>query len=406
MDKWLESNLFAKIFAVMLAVLLWLVVSTEEPTAPPSLTEHEFKVPVTYNLDETQYALIDATESVDIILRGNPADIRTVMPGSLRVIADIDGLGHGVHEQIPVIIEGVPRGVTASSRPATVMLELARKTTVELPVRITLQGTAAPGFTAGQPIVSPSRVFVTATEEELDYIELITAQVNIDNARSVIDETVRVRAVDNEGNELDVEINPTVVDVIVPVSSPFKELPLSLQYEGFPAEGFAVNEVRLSTDQVTIFGPISEIERYEFFPGPVVSIADLRETTTIEQQLQPIHGTTKVEPEEVLITVEIVPSETTRIEDIPITINGVADNISVTLDFQTTDISLEAAPNRIENVQRDDIQIFIDVSNKSLGEHQVPVQVNTPRFVRPFAIERPTITVVIERTEENNEQSP
>lgn len=397
MDKWLQSNMFAKIFAFMLAVLLWLVVSAEDPTVPSRLTEHEFKVPVTYNLDETQFTIINATENVDVILSGNPADIRTVFPGSLRVVADLTDLGPGSHSNIPIIVEGVPRGVSWQTRPNLVNVELAKKTTIEMPVQIVLQGVAAPGFTAGQPIVSPSRIFVTGTEDQLAALASVSAYVNIANARSVIDETVRVRAVDSQGNELQVEINPAVVDVVVPVSSPFKELPLSFHYDGFPAQGFAVSNIQLSLDQVTIFGPMQEIDRYEFFPGPAISIEGIRETTTIEQRLEPLYGTTKIEPEIVIVTVEVVPSQTNELKNVPIIINGMGDNIKVTLDYQHIDLAVEGAPNRLNNLTVDDIQVFIDVSNKALGVHTVPIQINTPRFIRPFNMERNQVTVTIER---------
>ncbi len=400
MDKWLQSNIFAKVLAVLLAILLWLVVSTEDITPPLNLTEHEYNdVTVTYTFDDTQFAVIAATDKVNVILTGNPMDIRSVFPGSLKVKADLTELEQGLHANVPLTIEGVPRGVSASIQPSTASVELARKSTIEMPVQIILQGTAAPGFTAGQPIVSPSRIFVTATEDTLAQIQVVSAYVNIDNVRSVIDETVRVRALDIEGNELKVEINPTVVDVIVPVSSPFLELPLNIHFEGYPAAGFAVSQVQMSTDQVTVFGPLDQIDRYEFFPGTVISLAGIRETTVFEQALPLIDGTTKVEPENVSVTVEVVPSETMHLEDVPITVNGAADNIAVDLNVESIALSLEAAPEKLENLQKGDVQVFIDVSNKPLGKQRIQLQVNTPRFVKAFDLEHTEVEVTLERLE-------
>jgi len=397
MDNWLQNNTFVRVFSILLAALLWFVVSTEEQTTPIALTEHKFNVSVTYQLDETQYAIIDATKNVDVILNGNPADIRSVLPGSLKVVANLTELGQGSHDDVPIVIEGVPRGVTASARPSQVTVEIARKSTIELPVQIVLQGTAAAGFVAGQPIVSPNRIFVTATQEVLDKIFTISAQVNINNAQSLIDETVRVRAIDSEGKELDVSINPAVVDVIVPVSSPFKELPISIHYDGDPAIGFGVSEIVLSANHVTVFGPMQDINGYEFFPGPEISLNGLKETTTFEQPLALIHGTTKIEPGSISITVEIEPSENLVVENIPIIVNGIGDDIMVNLEHQSVDITLEATPDRLQNINKEDIQVFVDVSNLPLGAHQLKLHVNTPRFVKAPQLQFNEVTVNIER---------
>jgi len=407
MDKWLQNNTFVRVFSILLAALLWFVVSTEDQTSTPiTLTEHEFNVSVTYLLDETQYAIINATKNVDVILNGNPADIRSVLPGSLKVVADITELGQGSYDDVPIVIEGVPRGVTASARPSQVTVEIARKSTIELPVQIVLQGTAAAGFVAGQPIVSPSRIFVTATQEILDQIFTISAQVNINNAQSLIDETVRVRAIDSEGKELDVGINPAVVDVIVPVSSPFKELPISIHYEGYPATGYGVSDIVLSSDQVTVFGPMQDINGYEFFPGPEISLSGLTKTTTFEQELALIHGTTKIEPGSITITVEIEPSENLVVENVPIIVNGIGDDIKVNLENQNIDITLEAAPDRLRNIKKDDIQVFVDVSNLPLGSHQLKLQVNTPRFVKAQKLQYNEVTANIERAAIEGEEAP
>lgn len=398
MDKWLQSNTVAKIVALLLALMLWLFAASEQTTGQPTLTEHEFKdISITWVTDETQFATINATENADIVLRGSPNDIRSVAVGSLRVIADATDRGHGEHDDVVLRVEGVPRGVQAYPRPEIAAITLERKATIELPVRILLYGEAAPGFTAGQPIVSPNRVFVTGTEAELAKIEILSAQINISNASSVIDETVRIRALDKESNELNVEINPTVVDVIVPVSSPFKELPLSIHFEGHPTEGYSVGELDLSSEYITVFGPVQEIERYEFFPGPTFNIEGISETTIYEQSLNSLFGTTQIEPSKIEVTVNIVESEVMELLGVPIEINGLADNIKATLEQNSIKLKLEASPDRLQLLAKEDIQVFVDVSNKALGEHDIILKVSTPRFVKVFDLEQESVTVLLER---------
>ena len=54
----------------------------------------------------------------------------------------------------------------------------------EVPVVINVKGTPAAGLKAGQPIVKPGKVYITAQTSKLDQIENVRGEVSVDKAQA------------------------------------------------------------------------------------------------------------------------------------------------------------------------------------------------------------------------------
>ncbi len=393
MDKWLQNNTFVRIFSLLLAILLWFVVYAQDESNPVAVTEHEYTIDITYIYDENSCALVDSTKTAGVILKGSPAEIRTVLPGAMKLKADLTDLEAGIYYDIPLILEGAPNSVQATVKPNQVMAEIARKLTVEYPVQVSIQGSPADGFVIGQPLVSPAKVYVTAQESELEALLTLEASVNVNKASSPITGSVKIKAFDNEGKEMNILIEPKVVDVIIPISSPFKEIPFNLQTTGQPADGYAVKDIKLSHEYLTIFGPTVELDRYELYPGPQIDLTGLDQTSILNLVIDLLDGTLQNDLETIDVTVEIGPAEEKTFSNLDIMVNGLADGVEIELEQAEIEVILQGVNERIENLGPDDLKVYIDVSNISMGDHLLAVNVISPRFTQVKSISNPEISV-------------
>ena len=62
----------------------------------------------------------------------------------------------------------------------------------------------------------------------------------MDKAQAAVTKQVRLQAFDKDGKEVTLNINPSVVDVEVPITSPFQTIPLQMKINGDPPKGFAI----------------------------------------------------------------------------------------------------------------------------------------------------------------------
>lgn len=418
MDKWLDNPNFVRVVALILAILLWALVHLDQSTSTPNqhinrpITEQRMIndiqiIPI--GLDEDMYYLRSLEpEYVNIIVRGYARDINQISPrdGQSRIVVDLSGLDAGVHEEVPLRSTGFPNGVTVDIYPANVKVVIDEVQQKEVPVEIHVQGQPAEGFRVGEPIVQPGRVFVSMPSKELEEVVAVRTDIHIDGASDAVVEERKVNAINAAGEIIaDAIINPSVVRVEVPITSPFTTVPLQVRVNGEPAPGYSVASFVQDPAEVTLFGSEEVLSSFEFYGSVDVNIDGLDRSQTISVPIPLDQRLRRVHPEEVNVQVEIVPSETRLLEDVPILFNG--QNEEAQTEFVEPadgqiDILLEGAPARLEQIQMSSVQAIVDVSNLPPGVYNLPVRLNLPPFIRYAGERLLTVRVSIQQNSEDN----
>ena len=99
---------------------------------------------------------------------------------------------------------------------------------------------------------------------------------------------------------------------------------------------------------------------------------------------------TQVEPAKVEVKVDIVPSVYKTLEGVALSIigqNDLYDTKVLMPDSAKLDVSVEGAPQVLEKLKAQDIQAIVDVSNLPPGQHELPVSLNLPTFVKKGALQ-------------------
>ncbi|WP_216831475.1 CdaR family protein [Alkalihalobacterium elongatum] len=416
MDKFINSPWFVKIISFFIALMLFMMVNYDNlhnqppgvlpPVSPGTYTLEEVDVTATY--DEERFAVTEMTESVQVNLKGPQSSITLFQftRPSYEVYVDLTDREAGVHH-VSIEHRGFPNDVTVSIVPQFVRVVLQEKKTVSLPVEVELVNSneIEEGYSIGTPIVTPVNVEVTAAEEFIDQVAIAKVYVDVKGADRTLEKSAPVKLYDHFGNELHLDTDPSVVDVRIPVTSPFKEVPVKVTKEGELPEGLSINSLTVEPKVVTIFGPQDVLNNISLIEGIVLDLSQITQSQTVQLNVTKPRGVEKVDPEVINVTVELSVEETLTIEDIPVEITGLPEGYAAEFlipEDQATDIILRGSRALLDKVSRGDIQAFVDINQLSPGEHEVDIQVVGPQNLL-FVTEFEKALIIVEEIEEEDQ---
>lgn len=390
-DKWLSNPNVVRIVALLLGILLWAVVHMDDNSASSGFSTTQertiYDVKVTPLVDESKYHIVsmDPTK-VMIRMEGKESALRKVSTtDQYQIVLDLMNGAQVGENTITLVAKDFPSGVKVTVFPPYGKVVLEEQRTKEMPVEVNVIGNPASGFKAGQPVAKPNRVLLTMPSGLMDEAVAVKADVNIENAQSAVTKQVKLVVLDKDGRDLGVSINPSVVDVEVPITQPFKKMPLQLKIVGEPAPGFAIAQFQPSIDQITAYGPQELLNTLDFYEGPPVDVSGLKADQVYTLDVPLRTRISSVDPPKVEVKVQVVPAETRTFTQVPITIIGQNSNVDTRIKFPASgslNLTLEGAPANLQKLREQDVQLIVDVSNLPPGEHNLGMNVNLPQFVK------------------------
>jgi YbbR domain-containing protein len=399
MDRLLYNNTVLKIIAGFLAILLWFVVHSGDDTLVPSsgitMTTQQLRdKAVTVLYDQRDFSLVGEPK-VTLNIHGSYLDVmNTISFGdSIKVIADATKLGEGVHD-VPVIVTGVPKGVTIDDAKVTIHLEA--NVNNEFSIKLVTDGKPKPGYNVGDAVLSPQKVFASGPKSAVNSIDQVVANISLDGAEESIHTSVPLVALDKAGKQVKgITLSHDRVDVNIPINKPSKSVALRLQFKGDIAPGYAVESVD-QTSSVTVFGSAKALDSLDSFPAPVIDLTGVSKTTKFNLNLTLPEGITAVQPQQVSVTVNVVPATQRTFTDIPLKVTGLKAGQSYTLVGTASDkvqVTVEGASSLIEKLTAQDINAFVDVTNQPGGRQDVRIQASAPNFIKLVEIKPATVTL-------------
>ncbi|MGE5704250.1 MAG: YbbR-like domain-containing protein [Clostridia bacterium] len=407
MDKWLNSRWFARAIALLLATMMWMVVNQEtDGVTPADSSQPLFVEGVNLRVlyDSDNFEVVKQPKTVKIMIESsNPFYKHNFFPPDSEIYADVRGKGKGTHK-VPVQSKGFPEGTKVGIIPSTVEITLEEKQTVEKEVSVEVLGQTAPGYTAGEPIVKPFRVHVKVPESQVNNIASVRASVPLEGTTEPINVTVPLKVLDKFGNVLQkVEINPLTVEVNVPVTSPFVKVPIKMNLTNDLPDGYSLASVEKNAEEVTVYGPKEVIDAIKIstYPGPEIDLSKINSDRLVQLKMPLLDKVVKVEPEYLEVSLKVAPSQTKRLEKVPLRITGLAENEQAKVftasgqEITTIDFDLIGAEVNLKDITAEDVQVVADVSSLPLGVHEIPIVYNLPAYLKaaPPALKQITVEI-------------
>ena len=246
-------NLLLKIFSLLFAVALWVVVIGQKQA------QIQLDIPLeVVNIPQGVVLVSDIPSSISVQVQGPGTLIRTLTGLGIRKSIDLEGMGIGrTTISIPPDDLPVPHGIEVIRvTPSTLDLKLETSLKTTLPVNPQISGDPPRGYRIDQIIADPPEVVLKGGEGELSGLsEVKTHPVNVSQATTDVEERVGLEL---EGLHL-ARVSPATVWVRLKISPILAERAL----EGVPVRvSSSEMETIIQPDKIKVVlrGPVEIIE--------------------------------------------------------------------------------------------------------------------------------------------------
>jgi YbbR domain-containing protein len=189
-----RHHLGLKLISIVLAALLWLLVSGEQ------IVERALRIPLEFTNLPSQLEMVgDPPNVVDVRVRGSSGALSRVAAGELVAVMDLRSArpGHRLFHLTGTDVR-TPFGIeVVQVNPASVAMTFEPSATRVVPVVPSVEGEPASGYVVGTVTAEPSTVEVTGPVSALRQLkEAITESVSIAGASAPVNESVTVGVAD------------------------------------------------------------------------------------------------------------------------------------------------------------------------------------------------------------------
>ncbi len=167
----LRHNALRKIISFLLAVVCWVVVSTEEDRFK------DFAVPIEYvSIPEGLELSGDVIDTVQVRLRGAEPNLRNVTGDRLSARIDLSRIPLG-EQYVPIttnMIKAPPGAAVVRIEPGVIPLHVEKRVQREVPVVAEFAGRPAPGHRKRAHVIDPAVVTIEGPASEVARIKRAT----------------------------------------------------------------------------------------------------------------------------------------------------------------------------------------------------------------------------------------
>ncbi|WP_366595323.1 YbbR-like domain-containing protein [Bacillus pumilus] len=414
MDKILNNRWAVKLLALVFALLLYGAVNSAQAPTPKKIGESFFPtsttdeatltdIPVKAYYDDEKYVVTGVPQTVNVTIKGSTSAVKTArQTKNFEIYADMQNLSTGTHK-VELKARDVSKGLTLSINPSVTTVTIQEKTTAEFPVETEFynQNKIKDGYSPEQPIVNPKKVTVTGSKDVIDKISVIKAFVNLEDVDQQIEKEAKLTVYDSSGNELPVELSPSVVNITVPISSPSKKVPFKIERTGSLPDGISISSIETSPSEVTVYGSQKVLDSLDFIDGVKLDLSKIKDDTEIDADIPLPDGVKKVSPETVKIKVKVATAQEKKIDNVSISVVGLSKDLTSDFVSPTSGrltLTAKGSKSAIDKLKASDVEAYINVGDLNEGTHEVTVQVNGPQNVT-WTLSRSKVKVKLTSTE-------
>lgn len=401
-DKIFSNKSLVKLFAVLLAVLAWLLV-VKSIDSITTRTVKDVPVDVTAQISKIDPMNLSVVEDndgkdvvVDVLIEGDQGVIGGVRPSELSVVADLTGITQpGTYNNVRLICTDLSsigatnkRFEVAKITPSMITVKIDRMVTRNFAITTDVEGLLIPDDYIGfETATTPKEVTITGPESEINKIYDCKVSAKFEEPLTK-NTTVKSDIVlyDSEGNELEknlLTLNPKTADITVPVLKR-KKLPVKVDFINVPPN-FPIEDLnyKLSQEFMNVAGPESAIDAYQDLSIGHINLSDVGLNYVEVFDISLPSGFKNLDNVDG-ISVEIDTSGLTEANFVVKNIKAinVPVNYEVLIDtVQISNVNVIGTEEVMETLSADDLVAEIDISEREVspGPYNLPVKIVAPK---------------------------
>lgn len=384
LEKFLSKSNNLLFISLLLAIIIFIVIDRKIVYYSESSAEVLSNQSVRAIYNEEAYVVEGLPENVDITLIGNTANLYIAkQSGANEVTVDLSNLKAGTHKVDFKYNQGVS-SVDYKVNPsyATVIIHNKLSLPTTFTIDILNQDKLDEKLVINSVSVKDDTVVVKGADKKIKKVASVKALLDVNNfnVNEIGDTTIKevpLKAYDEEGNVVDVELVPAKVDVDVSIISPTKELPIKVIPVGNIAFGKAISSIVSSETKVTVYGTSSVLDSLNYIPVEV-DVNELKENTEYKLEINKPVGIKSMSVNNITIKVTLGDVTDKDISNIAIESRNLGSEYKVSAvssEDSNVTVNVKGVSDVINSLTSDKISAYIDLSGFTEGEYEVDVKV-------------------------------
>ncbi len=384
------NNFGLKVLAVIFAIIVWLaIVNVADPDKSATFTVPVAMVNTEYLTDQGKtFEVLDNTDTISFTVTGKRSIVENLTADDFRATANFENIDDSL-SMVPIVLTATSYSsqLEITRRVSYMMLQVEDLITVEYEIAVNLEGSPAPGCFVADTEVSPGTVAVTGARSLVEEIDVAQVTLDVEELEESVTSTATVVLLNENGivlNEEDLTLDNTEAEVTAQILMR-KSVPLSFKVSGEPADGYWYQEPECEVDAVLLNGEASVLSETEeiVVSGTELSVRDCTTDLTASVVLADYlpEGVTLAEdePEELVITVPIVPADVVTVElsAEDITVTGLADGRTLTIRTDPVTVVVTGTEEELTRFNANRLNAVLDVSGLDEGSHTVTFRLGT-----------------------------
>ncbi|WP_077368680.1 CdaR family protein [Anaerosalibacter sp. Marseille-P3206] len=403
MSKEKKNDLTVKIFALVIAIILWSYVMNE---VNPRMTSPYRNIEVKYlNLDELErsgLALMSPQElKVDVKVSGKRNDLKDISEKDIIAEVDLSGYSEGT-KRVPIYLNVPNRVEIVDYSPKEVSFKFESIVSKEKPVNLKIIGELDSGYSLGKGEVKPQSVFLKGPKSWVNSVNDVLAVVDVTDKTSDIKISCPIKLIDEKGKDIrGVEKDPNVVEVLLPIYKT-KKVPIEIQTIGELPDDYQISNFKVTPKTVEIKGyedVLSEISSIKTVP---IDINELLSNSNVETDLVLPEGVELVKPNtkvKVELNLERIATKSIELEFNDINVKNLEEGLSIENgdSIGNVVVNIKGQERILNNITKASLTPEIDLSGLDEGTHEVKVNITDIEGVTVENIVPSDITIVLKK---------
>lgn len=405
-EKWLSKTNTLLFISLFLAITVFILIDQKIITYSDSSAEILAGQSVTAVYNQEAYVVEGLPEKVDITLIGSRANLYIAKQSTTHeVVVDLTGLKEGQHK-VDIKYNQAGSDITYKVNPsyATVVIYPKVSQAKTMTIDILNQDALDSKLFINSVDVENDNVVIKGADYKLKKVATVKALLDINNLPkqeigTTVLKDVPLKAYDESGNVVDVELVPATVDVTMEITSPSKEVTIQIVPVGEVAFGKAISALETSENKVTVYGSSETLETLNYIPVEI-DVTGLKENRDYKVQMPSIVGIKYMSVSNLNISVKLDASADRDIENVNIEYRNLASNYKVSAVNQENShvtVNVKGVSTVIESLTSTDITAYLDLTGYGEGTHEVTVNVSGNDSKVQYASKTKTVKIIIQK---------
>lgn len=393
------------ILSIIIALLLWsYVIIQVNPTKEETISRVPVQLLNIQSLTARQLAIAgDGEYMVDVVVEGRRADIMKVSSEDIVAEADLFGWSKG-ENYIPVNVK-VPAGLKLIEvRSAKIQVTIEDLVALSKPVSVVYRGAFPANTEEGDVELRPAEIEVTGAKSAVEDVDEVRVYIDVEDL-SAEKRTVQSEVVPLNKAEMIVE-NVRLSSSYVNVSARLlqvKEVPLVVEMVGNLADGYGA-EIDVP-QSVLIKGTKAALQDIASVRAEPIDITGITNNAKIPLILQLPEGVELSKKNPAItagVTIEKTETKQFRFTADDILLDGLTKGKTVNTDVAEVIVSVTGRTQVVEQLQPDQLELYIDMEGLKTGSHTVPILVSSKVPLHNITVDPSEIHITILDTEQEN----